>query len=65
MESVLKIEYIPVSKLKPYEKNARKHEKASIEAIANSIQQFGFDDPVGIWGENFIVEGHGRVQAAK
>ena len=61
----LKIEYIPVSKLKPYEKNARKHDSKSIEAIAASISEFGFDDPVGIWGDNFIVEGHGRVQAAK
>lgn len=61
----LKIEYIPVSKLKPYEKNARRHDRASVEAIANSIKQFGFSDPVGIWGDNLIVEGHGRVQAAK
>lgn len=61
----LKIEYIPVKKLKPYDKNARKHGRKSIEAIANSIKQFGFDDPVGIWGDNLIVEGHGRVEAAK
>ena len=61
----LKIEYIPVSDLKPYEKNARKHAAKDVEAIAASIREFGFDDPVGIWGDNLIVEGHGRLQAAK
>ena len=62
---MLKIEYIPIKNLQPYEKNARKHDKKSVEAIASSIRQFGFDDPVGVWGENIIVEGHGRVEAAK
>lgn len=65
MDSILKIEYIAISELKPYKNNARRHDRASIDAIANSIREFGFDDPVGIWGENYIVEGHGRVQAAK
>ena len=61
----LKVEYIPIKDLKPYERNARKHSKKSIDSIASSIEAFGFDDPVGIWGDNYIVEGHGRVQAAK
>ena len=61
----LRIEYIPIAKLRPYEKNARKHDVKSVDSIANSIREFGFDDPVGIWGDNFIVEGHGRVEAAK
>ena len=35
-------------------------------AIMESIRAFGFNDPVGVWGEkNVIVEGHGRVLAAK
>ena len=37
-----------------------------IEQIKNSIQQFGFSDPIAIWGEqNIIVEGHGRYIALK
>lgn len=32
----------------------------------NSIEEFGFCDPIGIWGENnLVVEGHGRLQACK
>ena len=60
----LKIEYLSIDKLKPYDKNARKHNKKDVEKIVNSIKEFGFDDPIGIWGENIIVEGHGRLQAA-
>lgn len=62
----LKIEYIDLSKLKPYKNNARKHKKEDIEYIKNSIKQFGFLDPIGIWGKgNIIVEGHGRFFAVK
>lgn len=62
----LRIEYLPVDALKPYERNARKHAEADVEAIMRSIEEFGFDDPIGIWGkDNLIVEGHGRLEAAK
>ena len=62
----LEIVYLPIDELNPYDKNARKHADRDIDAIMNSISDFGFNDPVGIWGEkNLIVEGHGRVIAAK
>lgn len=61
----LEIVYLPPEKLKPYERNTRKHEPADIEQIKRSIQLDGFNDPIGIWGaENLIVEGHGRQIAA-
>lgn len=62
----LKVDYIPIEQLKPYEKNAKIHTPEQIEQIKKSIQQFGMNDPIGIWGEdNLIVEGHGRLQACK
>lgn len=62
----LKIEYLPIKELKPYEKNARKHADADVSTIMKSIQEFGFKDPIGIWSDkNVIVEGHGRLLAAK
>lgn len=62
----MKTETIKIKDLRPYEKNARKHEAADVAAIAKSIEAFGFRDPVGVWGpNNIIVEGHGRVLAAK
>ena len=62
----LKIEYIAVEDLKPYERNTRKHCEEDVEGIIKSIEKCGFNDPIGIWSDkNIIVEGHGRLMAAK
>ena len=59
----LEIEYIPVGEIKPYKYNAKKHPEKQIEQIVESIETFGFNDPIATWhGE--IVEGHGRYLAA-
>jgi len=60
----LKIEYVGIDTIKPYEKNAKLHPKEQIEQIKKSIEQFGMDDPIGIWKDE-IVEGHGRLIACK
>ena len=61
----LTITYLPPQLLKPYERNARHHEAEDVEQIKQSILLDGFNDPIGIWGEeNIIVEGHGRQLAA-
>lgn len=61
----LKVEYLSPEDLTPYDKNTRKHAPDDIEQIKESILQDGFNDPIGIWGEqNVIVEGHGRQIAA-
>lgn len=59
----LKIEYIQKEKLKPYAKNAKTHPAEQVEQIKKSIQEFGFNDPIAVWGKNEIVEGHGRLLA--
>lgn len=65
-EKAISFEYLPVGKLKPYDKNARKHSKDDVDAIIASIRAFGFKDPIGVWGkQNIVVEGHGRLLAAK
>lgn len=60
----LKIEYVDIESIKPYEKNAKLHPKEQIEQIKKSIEQFGMNDPIGIWKDE-IVEGHGRLIACK
>ena len=60
----LKIEYVDINSIKPYEKNAKKHPEEQIEQIKKSIEQFGMDDPIGIWKDT-VVEGHGRLIACK
>ena len=61
----LEIVYLDPHELTPYENNTRKHSPEDIEQIKTSIQADGFNDPIGVWGENnLIVEGHGRQIAA-
>lgn len=63
-DTKLNIEYVSINSIQPYEKNARTHGKADVKSIAESIREFGFKDPIGIWHDT-IVEGHGRLLAAK
>ena len=60
----LKIEYVDINSIKPYKNNAKLHPQEQIEQIKKSIEQFGMDDPIGIWKDE-IVEGHGRLIACK
>jgi DNA modification methylase len=62
---VPEIEVLAVGSLKPYPRNARTHSKKQIRQIADSIQRFGFTNPVLISDEGEIIAGHGRVEAAK
>ena len=61
----LNIEHVTIGQLRPYPGNARTHSKKQIRQIANSIERFGFNNPVLISDEDEIVAGHGRVEAAK
>jgi len=51
--------------LRPYANNARSHSRKQIKQIAESIERFGFTNPVLVTDDGEIVAGHGRVEAAK
>lgn len=53
-----------INELKPYEKNPRKNDSA-VNAVAESIKEFGFKNPVIIDKDGVIVAGHTRLKAAK
>ena len=61
----LRVETMPVASLKPCARNPRTHSKKQIRQIADSIERFGFNNPVLIDRAGGIVAGHGRVEAAK
>jgi len=61
----LKVEYVSIDDLIPYANNAKVHTAEQIEQIKCSIEEFGFNDPIAIWKNNEIIEGHGRLIAAK
>jgi DNA modification methylase len=59
------IEMLAVDRLVPYAKNAKKHDDRQVAALAGSIREFGFTNPVLIDGQDGIIAGHGRVLAAR
>ena len=59
----LKIEYLNKEELKPYANNAKVHTGEQIDQIKKSIEEFGFNDPIAVWKDNEIIEGHGRLLA--
>lgn len=54
---------IDITKVVPYENNARINDHV-VEALANSIERFGFNEPIVLAPDNVIVCGHTRVKAA-
>lgn len=61
----LKVEYVNVDELVPYEGNAKRHTDEQVEQIKESIRQFGMNDPIAIWKNGEVIEGHGRLMACK
>jgi len=49
----------------PYTKNAKKHPKKQIEQVANSIKEFGMNQPIVVDKQGVIIVGHGRYEALK
>ncbi len=58
------IKEIRTADLIPYANNPRNNDGA-VEAVANSIRQFGFKVPIVIDKNNVIVAGHTRLKAAE
>jgi len=56
---------IEINLIKPYEKNAKKHTKKQIQQVADSIKEFGFNQPIVIDKDNVLIVGHGRLEASK
>ena len=59
----MEIEKVKINDLLEYKYNAKEHPEWQIEQIANSIKEFGFNDPIAIDENNTIIEGHGRLYA--
>jgi DNA modification methylase len=60
----MKVEMRKVSDIKPYEKNPRDND-AAVDAVARSIQEFGFRQPIVLDAEGVIIVGHTRWKAAQ
>ncbi len=60
-----KVVQTALSRLKPYVRNNRTHNKVSIARLKDSVAAFGFVVPILIDKEGVIIAGHGRYEAAK
>lgn len=61
----LKVEKVAIDSLQPYSRNPRTHCKSQLHQIANSIETFGWTNPILIDGDGGVIAGHGRLEAAK
>jgi hypothetical protein len=61
----MNIVYKAPCELKPYDKNAKKHDELQVANVAESIRQYGFVQPIVIDRNNVVVVGHCRLLASK
>jgi hypothetical protein len=60
----MQIEHRPTDSIKPYDKNPR-HNDSAVDAVAKSLQEFGWRQPVVVDKDGVIVVGHTRWKAAQ
>src|SRR5580698_10549345 len=61
----IQIERWPIERLIPRANNPRTHSREQIAAIAASIQEFGWTNPVLVGADDDIIAGHARLLAAE
>ena len=54
-----------LSEIKPYKKNAKKHDETQIKNVMQSIKEFGVVQPIVVDKNNTIIIGHCRYEAMK
>lgn len=60
----MQVENWKIEDVKPYENNPRKNDEA-VEYVANSIREFGFQQPLVVDSEGVLIVGHTRLKAAQ
>ena len=60
----MKVEAKSIDEIKPYENNPRNNDDA-VDAVANSIKEFGWQQPIVVDKDMVIIVGHTRYKAAK
>ena len=59
----VEIEYVDIERIKPYNRNPRRND-AAVNAVANSIREFGWQSPIIVDSDYVIIAGHTRRLAA-
>ena len=53
-----------ITDIRPYEKNPR-HNEDAVEAVARSIKEFGWQQPIVVDKDKVVIVGHTRLKAAE
>lgn len=61
----MKIEQLPIKDIKPYERNAKKHDERQIKNVMQSIKNYGIVQPLVVDKDNVLIIGHCRLIACK
>lgn len=59
----LRVKYVPIGDVHPYEDNPRRNDGA-VQAVANSLREFGWKQPIVVDADGTIIAGHTRYKAA-
>lgn len=62
---LLEIKRVDIDTLIPYARNSKSHGPAQIQLIAGHMKEVGWTNPILVDGENGIIAGHGRLEAAR
>jgi len=57
------IKYLSPSELKPYDRNPRKN--LNVDKVADSLKEFGFQQPIVVDKDMIVIVGHTRLEASK
>ncbi|MFB3892001.1 MAG: ParB N-terminal domain-containing protein, partial [Phycisphaerae bacterium] len=60
----MEVELRSIDDIRPYEKNPRVNDQA-VEAVAASLREYGFRQPIVVDADGVIIVGHTRWKAAK
>lgn len=60
----MEVRDVPIGSIRPYENNPRDNSGA-VDAVAESIERFGWQQPIVVDADGVIVVGHTRYEAAK
>jgi len=61
----MKIETVEIDKLRPFERNPKRHPETQLKKLRKSISEFGWTNPILATKDGMIVAGHARLEAAK
>lgn len=61
----MKIEQLAIKEIKPYERNAKKHDERQIKNVMQSIKNYDIVQPLVVDKDNVLIIGHCRLIACK